>query len=69
MCRIIQDIRLKQGLTPEALANRAKISVRYAHKIERCEACLTVEDIFMLGLALNSSGYELLRIFLEDDVC
>jgi len=56
----VREGRLKQGLSQEALAEKASVHRTYIGMIERAEKNITLENIEKIAIALNLTPKDLL---------
>jgi len=57
----LRKCRLRQGLSQEELAHRAKIDRTYVSALERGVHAASIDVVDRLAVALNSQAWELLR--------
>lgn len=65
--RYLRDLRLSQGITQEALAERAGLHPTYIGGIERGERNLGLSNLLKLATALNVRPSALFAVFDEDE--
>lgn len=58
----IRELRLKQGISQEDLANEADIPLSQIGRIERGETNPTISTLYVIAIALNVSLTELVNI-------
>ncbi|WP_025716249.1 helix-turn-helix domain-containing protein [Paenibacillus sp. 1-18] len=63
----IRDIRKSQGLSQEALAEKAGFNSSYIGFIERAERNISLKNLEKIAKALNVSVYQLLTYVKEND--
>jgi len=65
--RYLRDLRLSQGITQEALAERVGLHPTYIGGIERGERNLGLSNLLKLATALNVRPSALFAVFDEDE--